>query len=138
VRVGLTPNELARTLGISGLQFRNWLRERKAAGHPLLIGHVKRQHYEFSGEEAEQLLSEYRGEQIVAQAASRQPAPRPRAASRRPSTFDVPHPSEDPGRRVEAGWMGETVMTLEDLLRPALLDHDHKFPSVQVGYTVST
>jgi hypothetical protein len=31
----VTPNEIARTLNVSALTFRNWLRAEKAAGHPL-------------------------------------------------------------------------------------------------------
>src|SRR5687768_1094685 len=58
----VTPNELARTLGISGLQFRNWLRAKKAAGHPMLAGHVKHHQYYFSAAEANALLREYRAE----------------------------------------------------------------------------
>jgi predicted transcriptional regulator len=38
----VTPNEIARTLGVTGLTFRNWLRSEKVAGHPLLAGHEYR------------------------------------------------------------------------------------------------
>lgn len=33
------PNEMARALGVTGLELRNWLRIELAAGHALLDGH---------------------------------------------------------------------------------------------------
>ena len=56
----VTPNEIARTLGVTGLTFRNWLRSEKAAGHPLLAGHGYRSRYRFTRQEADQLIAEYR------------------------------------------------------------------------------
>jgi hypothetical protein len=35
----VTPNEIARSLGVTGLQFRNWLRAQKDAVHPIVAGH---------------------------------------------------------------------------------------------------
>ena len=56
----VTPNEIARTLGVTGLTFRNWLRSEKVAGHPLLAGHAYRTRYHFTRREADQLTTEYR------------------------------------------------------------------------------
>lgn len=56
----VTPNEIARTLGVTGLTFRNWLRSEKVAGHPLLAGHEYRTHYRFTRQGADQLTTEYR------------------------------------------------------------------------------
>ena len=53
--VTVTPNEIARRLGVTGLRFRNWLRAQKAAGHPLLAGHEHRTRYLFTLADAEQL-----------------------------------------------------------------------------------
>ena len=59
----ITPNEIARTLSVTGLTFRNWLRSEKAAGHPLLAGHEYRSRYRFTRAEADQLIAEYRASQ---------------------------------------------------------------------------
>ena len=56
----VTPNEIARTLGLTGLTFRSWLRSEKVAGHPLLAGHEARTRYRFTRQEADQLTTEYR------------------------------------------------------------------------------
>jgi hypothetical protein len=56
----VTPNEIAGTLGVTGLTFRNWLRAEKAARHPLLAAHEYRTRYRFTREEAHQLIAEYR------------------------------------------------------------------------------
>ena len=48
----VTPNEIARTLGVTGLTFRNWLRAEKAAGHPLLATHEYRTRYRTGGSPA--------------------------------------------------------------------------------------
>jgi hypothetical protein len=56
----VTPNEIAKALGVTGLMFRNWLRAQKAAGHPLVAGHEYRTRYLFTPDEAAQLIAEYR------------------------------------------------------------------------------
>jgi hypothetical protein len=108
----LTPNDLAHVLGITGLQFRNWLREKKAAGHPLLAGHIKHQRYEFSRNEADQLLDEYRAETIRtkrtpsrARSSKAVLAPREHAVA----SSERQAVSEDRGHRVQTEWMGETA-----------------------------
>ena len=57
----VTPPEMAKELGVTGLQLRNWLRARASGGHPLLAGHVKGQRWEFSPADAETLMREFRG-----------------------------------------------------------------------------
>src|ERR1700722_9776772 len=95
----------------------------KADGNPLLAGHIKHQRYEFSGDEADQLLAEFRAQHgqpphVTRPARSFPAKPAPQA---RPATGnELPGVSEGPGHRVQALWMGETVTTLNDLLRPGL------------------
>ena len=48
VKEPVVPNEIAKQLGVTGPQIRNWLRAEKAAGHPILAGHQYRQRWEFS------------------------------------------------------------------------------------------
>jgi hypothetical protein len=38
----VTPNEIANSLGVTGLEFHNWLRAQKAVGHELLASHEHR------------------------------------------------------------------------------------------------
>lgn len=113
----VTPNEIARKLGITGLQFRNWLRDKKAVGHPLLVGHVKHQRYEFSRSEADDLAAEYRSERGILGATSA-PARAYRPAKSKHVPVDI---STEPGHRIEIEWTGRTVTTLEDLLRSGLM-----------------
>jgi hypothetical protein len=77
----ITPNELAKTLGVTGLTFRNWLRAQKAAGHPLIAGHEYRTRYRFTPDEASQLIAEYRSSKGTAPASPGAPvAPARRTA----------------------------------------------------------
>lgn len=137
----VTPNEIAATLGVSGLKFRNWLRAERKAGHPPLGNHEHRGRWQFTRREADQLVAEYRASAgrvspqassstfggATATAASKPPAAR-RTAAPAPSAatpLDVDsidgHPlSADAGHRMTEEWMGECVWTLADLLRPGL------------------
>jgi TDG/mug DNA glycosylase family protein len=134
----VTPNEIAQQLAVTGLRFRNWLREQKAAGHPLVASHGYRTRYQFTRGEADQLAEEF-AEQVLDTSAKKIAANAPpsihtsrpgRAAARRtrPQRQDlstagsqVEHPrSDDPGHRVTVEWMGEDVETLADLLRSGL------------------
>ena len=54
----VTPNEIAKSLGVTGLEFRNWLRAQKAPGHALLAGHEYRARYRFTSAEAVQLAAD--------------------------------------------------------------------------------
>jgi TDG/mug DNA glycosylase family protein len=127
----VVPNEMARELGVTGLQLRNWLRSQKAAGHPLLGGHLYGQRWVFSRPEADQLMAEYRASTSRTQTRRRQwrrttsnrsTGGKPRAEAG--GAGDDPlaeHPlSADPGHRVATTWMSEDVVTLADLLRTGL------------------
>ncbi len=54
----VSPNEMARWLGVTGLQLRNWLRAQAKAGHPLLASHLHYARWEFTPAEARQLVDE--------------------------------------------------------------------------------
>jgi TDG/mug DNA glycosylase family protein len=120
-----TPPEMARQIGVTGLKFRTWLRKRANEGHEMLVGHVKHGHWEFSEQEARQLMREFRAE-VLARANPAPPvAPNPRATTAQ-STASAPgrsaaEHSADPGHRVDLSWRGSSVETLDDLLRPGLL-----------------
>lgn len=135
----ITPNEIAWTLSVTGLTFRNWLRSEKAAGHPLLAGHEYRSRYRFTRAEADQLIAEYRassgrarapgqpaGRRATAPASRATPPANPAPSARRsrpaPAAGEIDgHPlSEDLGHRVTGEWLGEEVLTLADLLRSGL------------------
>ncbi len=128
----VTPNEIARSLGVTGLQFRNWLRAQKAAGHPLVAAHEYRARYRFTRAEAEQLADEFcsgAASGTVARPASREPSSPPKRTrstydgateATREDPFEGLAMSEDPGHRVTEEWMGGSVMTLADLLHEAL------------------
>lgn len=127
--VTVTPNEIARRLGVTGLRFRNWLRNEKAAGHPLLAGHEYRARYRFTPSEAEQLEREFTA-QHARHGSPREPVRGVREGTRRdvsrasrPSNDGHPREhaqSDDPGNRMTVRWRGEEFETLADLLRPGL------------------
>jgi hypothetical protein len=56
----VVPGEMARVLGITPLRFRNWLRAERAAGNPMLAGHSHGSRWEFSRDDADRLIAEYR------------------------------------------------------------------------------
>lgn len=117
----VTPNEIANSLGITGLQFRNWLRAQKSRGHPIVAGHEYRTHYRFTPAEAAQLAGEYRADTTTS-APTAKPSPvrvtRREIPNSRASVADVP--ADETGHRANETWMGEQVETLADLLRPGL------------------
>jgi hypothetical protein len=132
----VTPNEIAKRLGVSGLRFRNWLRAQKVASHPLLASHEYRTRYLFTTREADQLAAEFVqqvlegtiGEavstpRVATGATRRQTARRSHSHTKRTvkAAAQFEHQrSVDPGHRVTETWMGEDTETLEDLLRPGL------------------
>jgi TDG/mug DNA glycosylase family protein len=120
----VTPNEIAEQLGVTGLAFRNWLRAQNAAGHPLVASHEYRTHYRFTRGEADQLAAEFTeqvpGGSSTSDRAAGGPTRSPRKVSTSRASQVEPPPSDDPGHRVTVEWMGESVATLADLLRPAL------------------
>jgi TDG/mug DNA glycosylase family protein len=130
----VTPNEIAKRLGVTGLTFRNWLRQQKADGHPLVACHEYRTRYEFTQAEADQLAAEF-AERGLGVGGAETPVrerrargvhrTRPPAGSKTKGATRtgqrVEHPrSDDPGHRVTVEWMGEQVETLDDLLRQEL------------------
>jgi TDG/mug DNA glycosylase family protein len=146
----VTPNEIASLLGVTGLTFRNWLRNEQAAGHPILATHEHGARYRFTRREADQLTAEFRAGRDGARTPSRSdttataragggdaapsdpmsarrerpPAPERQLGSvARTGTSDAfagLTMSREPGHRVTEMWMGEEVMTLADLVRPGL------------------
>jgi double-stranded uracil-DNA glycosylase len=134
VPMTVTPNEIAKRLAVTGLRFRNWLREQKDAGHPLVASHVYRSRYHFTPAQADQLAAEFVSQVLGASGTrARATSPSTRAsrsgrARARPTQAQTRHPtgrgsqvdpprSDDPGHRVTVEWMGEEVETLADLLR---------------------
>ncbi len=101
----VTPNEIAKQLGVTGLTFRNWLRALKRAGDPRLASHEHGAHYQFTRAEADQFAAEFR-------AGQKGPSPAPPPPNRAAPVGT--------GHRVTVDWMGEEVETLADLLRPGL------------------
>ena len=147
----VVPNEMAMTLGVTGLTLRNWLRAQKQAGHPLLADHQHRGRWQFTRAEADQLMAAYRSafktasSSAIGPPSGQQPADRTKTArlagsdrgggkkrnAHDSATTVQPQPADgcwfeghrlslDPGHRVTDIWMGETVLTLADLLRPGL------------------
>lgn len=124
----VTPNEMARSLGVTGLRLRNWLRDRAAAGDPRVGAHQKHERWEFDPALAAELMADFRRE-VFDQSGTRgrtagpvvQPVGSP--PHRRAKAKAAPGylRSSDPGHRVREEWMGEEIETLEDLLRPGLL-----------------
>lgn len=119
----VTPHEIAKSLGVTGLQFRTWLRAQKALGHPLLARHEYRTRYRFTRAEAAELTVQYRSGTTTrapaVHAASTSQGTRPVAASLQDPFAGLTF-SEDPGHRVTETWMGRRVETLADLLRPGV------------------
>jgi double-stranded uracil-DNA glycosylase len=116
----VTPNELAKALGVTGLQFRNWLRDQKARGHPLLATHEYRTRYRFTRAEADELAAECRGDTTRDDVRRTSPAVGPRRVARRSQPLAIASVGSQAGHRVIETWRGEDVETLADLLRPGL------------------
>lgn len=126
----VTPNEIARRLGVTGLRFRNWLRAHKAADHALLADHEYRTRYRFTPADAEQLEREFTEHHLHhgsagarASATTRKHKHRETSPAGDPANEGRPREyrrSEDPGHRVRVEWRGEEIETLADLLRSGL------------------
>jgi TDG/mug DNA glycosylase family protein len=121
----VVPNEMARQLGVTGLQLRNWLRAQAAAGHPLLSTHQQFARWEFTRPEAEELMSEFKAARRTGTAprvGNLLPEPhRARVATSPSPAAAVDHSSPpNAGHRTTEEWIGEEVETLGDLLRPGL------------------
>jgi len=123
----VTPNEIARRLGITGLQFRNWLRDKWRAGDPRFADHRINDRWSFSVQLAAELEREYRTEHggrgtatgvrpAAASTAKRSTTRTEAAREQATSVWSV-----GSGHRVTVTIDGEEVETLEDLLRQGLL-----------------
>ncbi len=135
----VTAPEIARQLGVTGLQFRNFLRALKAEGDPRVSSHHKHSRYAFTRKEAESLKRDFRkrhGQRDASHAirasdkataaesartrrsrAQRPSLPRGRAAS---AALSIPRLRGAGHHQVREEWMGKQVTTLADLLRPGL------------------
>jgi double-stranded uracil-DNA glycosylase len=125
----VTAVDLAKRLDIDPKTFRSWLRRQAAARHALLRTHQHQASWEFTTDEADQLAAEYR------QSRGRPGLPRGPAWSRhipdntaprasRPRSKQTGPVSEGSytgiGHQIQLVWLGSTVTTLADLLRPGL------------------
>ena len=120
----VTPNEIAKSLGVTGLDFRNWLRAQKALGHAVLAGHEYRTLYRFTPAEAAQLAAEYRAGTTTPTTISKprsatttRPTRVPADLARPVRTPPTPKESRAPG---DGDLDGREAETLADLLRPGL------------------
>jgi len=140
----LTAPDLAKRIGVDPKRFRAWLRAEAAAGHPLLASHEHNQRWEFVQREAKQLVREFRSGVRTLRArtsirtvqrggvsagevrANHQTSPGRRtlqldgSLTLRDKQGRLLALSEEQGHRISADWMGNTVLTLEDLLRPGM------------------
>jgi hypothetical protein len=60
----LTATELANELKVNPRRLRRWLRAQKAAGHPLLGGHLTSARWEFSRQDADRLIADFRSSEL--------------------------------------------------------------------------
>lgn len=116
--------ELATRLGVAPSSLRAWLRRQAAAGNPLLRSHRHGADWTFFPDVAAVLADAYAREAAdsapVSQAA---PLPEPSTESAGgavASAGDAPTTDDRVAHRTEVEWLGSTVMTLADLLRPGL------------------
>jgi TDG/mug DNA glycosylase family protein len=125
----VTAVELAGRLRVDPKVFRAWLRRQAAAGHELLRTNQHQASWTFTEDEARQLAAEYRR----STAGPSDPAFRAEAVTGVPSReerfgADRPRSPEAAGadgsvlrgHQVQMDWLGSTVTTLADLLRPGL------------------
>lgn len=125
----VTAVELAGRLRVDPKVLRGWLRRQAAAGHELLRCHQHQASWTFTEDEAAQLAAEYRlssvvpsGPALLAEAdpgATSSEGPS-RAATARPPEAAGADGSTLRGHQVRMDWLGSTVTTLADLLRPGL------------------
>jgi TDG/mug DNA glycosylase family protein len=125
----VTAVELAGRLRVDPKVFRGWLRRQAAAGHELLRTHQHRASWTFTEDEARQLAAEYRRSTLGPSAAASRVEAVPGVSSKdEPSRVDTARAPEAAGaagsilhgHQVRMEWLGSTVTTLKDLLRPGL------------------
>lgn len=100
----VTPNEIARRLGITGLQFRNWLRDKWRAGDPRFADHRINDRWSFSAELAAELEHEYRAARAGHGVSAPPRPPKPLAA--------LPPPARSPVARDLAAILSDAVSVL--------------------------
>jgi TDG/mug DNA glycosylase family protein len=142
VSTDISAVELAARLDVDPKRFRAWLRQQAAAGHPLLRDHRHGAGWIFSPEVAVALADAYLGGRapsrttVAVPESSEAPAFPPPAAGG--LSKDTSPPNGGTGHRVELEWLGTTVTTLADLLRPGLravtIGINPAPASVQVGH----
>lgn len=125
----VTAVELAGRLRVDPKVFRGWLRRQAAAGHELLRTHQHQASWTFTEDEAGQLAVEYRRNKVGPSAPVSRAKAVPSVASREElSGADRSRAPEAAGadgsilrgHQVRMDWLGSTVTTLADLLRPGL------------------
>lgn len=124
----VTAVELAGRLCVDPKVFRGWLRRQAAAGHELLRTHQHRASWSFTEDEARQLVAEYQRSTPGPSATGSRAEAVPEVSSRdevsRADTARALEAAGDGsilhGHQVRMEWLGSTVTTLADLLRPSL------------------
>lgn len=125
----VTAVELAGRLPVDPKVLRGWLRRQAAAGHELLGTHQHQASWTFTEDEARQLAAEYRRSTLG-------PSPPRSRVEKAPGTSSSTERSGHDtvsssaaagsggsilrGHQVQMDWLGSTVTTLADLLRPGL------------------
>lgn len=119
----VSPNEISRRLGITGLQFRTWLRDKWRAGDPRLANHRIDDRWSFSAELAAELEAEYRIEKLRKGRPDVSDTKGATAGPRRASEISEVASSGDSaaGHRIKVTVDGQQFETLADLLRPGLM-----------------
>jgi double-stranded uracil-DNA glycosylase len=120
----VTPDEIARRLGVSGPQFRSWLRDKWRGGDPRFTHHRAKDRWSFGPMTAVQLEIEYRDEHSggreYAAAVDHLMTPHPQTPTAVQADDPVLSPTSS-GHRITVEVNGEPIDTLADLLGPGLL-----------------
>lgn len=87
----VTPNEIVRRLGITGLAFRNWLRDKWRAGDPRFADHQINDRWSFSVQLAAKLGQEHRAEHGGRGVSASVRPPRTSTPKAPPARTAVPH-----------------------------------------------
>lgn len=119
----ITAVELATRLGVRPSSLRAWLRRESSAGNALLRPHRSGTEWTFSPDVAAALADAYVGKDAVAALGTQEPLLEPptESAGLAVTSAGKSVPTDDSlGHRTEVDWLGTTVMTLADLLRPGL------------------
>jgi TDG/mug DNA glycosylase family protein len=122
----VTPNEIACKLEITGLQLRNWLRDKWRSGDARFADHRINDRWSFSPELAAQLEQEYRHERIGRRRGPGGSALSERTAASSPDDREAarlvaPPNTPSAAHRTVIRIGSEQVETLADLLGPVLL-----------------